>query len=71
MGFFDESEPCPHLNPPLICRASVQLRDALDRLDRIANMITIVPSVRNTDARLHLLRRVYALADGLREVKPS
>jgi hypothetical protein len=71
MGFFDEPAPCPHLREPQVCAVCLQLRDALDRLEKIANTIRIVAGVRDQETRLQLLRMAYALAAGLREVKPS
>jgi hypothetical protein len=70
MGFFDDPEPCPHLKPPQVCAVCLQLRDVLDRLERVANIIRCVAGVRDPETRLDLLRRAYALAAGLREVKP-
>jgi hypothetical protein len=70
MGYFDEPAPCPHLREPQVCAVCLQLRDALDRLDRIANTIRLVAGVRDAETRLNLLRMVYALAVGLREANP-
>jgi hypothetical protein len=71
MGFFDEPAPCPHLHEPQVCAVCLQLRDALDRLERVANIIRIVADVRDPETRLDLLRRAYAVAAGLREANPS
>jgi hypothetical protein len=62
--FFDEPAPCPHLHEPQVCAVCLQLRDALDRLEKIANTIWIAADVRDAETRLDLLRRAYPVAVG-------
>jgi len=68
--YFDDPEPCPHEQAPAVCAVRLRLRDALDRLERIANIIRLVASVNDPAARLNLLHMTYALAVGVRELKP-
>jgi hypothetical protein len=60
----------PTSDPADVCAVCLKLRDALDRLEKIANTIRIAAGVRDPDTRLDLLRSVYALAVGLREANP-
>jgi hypothetical protein len=68
---FDDPEPCPQVQAPAVCAVCLQMRDALDRLEKVANTIRIVADVRDPETRLDLLRRAYAVAAGLREAKHS
>jgi hypothetical protein len=71
MGFLDDPDPCPHVKPPACCPVCAKLRDALARLEKIANTIRIAAETRDPEIRLQLLRSAYALAAGLREPKSS
>jgi hypothetical protein len=69
--FFSDPDPCPHQPSAGCCAVCAKLRDALARLERVANLIRIAAEARDPDAHLQLLRTAYALAAGLREPKSS